>query len=130
MKILSRRCRPRLLRVRVHNTLLDLVSHQRIARHLWQGCQLYVSHDAARAAQQASGREEQTATALSPTSTMAVLVEALRLSRAPIDVATLTARLRTGGEALTPAQVEAVLARYRIQTGKKTPESRSKRSRR
>jgi len=120
----------RLLRVRVHNTLLDLVSHQRIARHLWQGCQLYVSHDAAHAAEQVCRREEQTATALSPTSTMAVLAEALRLSRAPIDVATLTARLRTGGEALTPAQVEAVLVRYGIQTEKKTPESRSKHSRR
>jgi len=119
----------RWLRVRVHNTLLDLVSHQRIARHAWQRCQLYVSCAAARAAQQVSGREAQTATALSPASTMAVLAEALRLSRAPIDIPTLTARLRTGGEALTPAQVEAVLVRYRIQTGKKTPASRSKHSR-
>jgi len=67
----------RLLRVRVHNTLLDLVSHQRIARHAWQRCQLYVSRAAARAAQQVSGREEQTATALSPASTMAVLAQAL-----------------------------------------------------
>ncbi len=119
----------RLLRVRVHNTLLDLVSHQRIARHAWQRCQLYVSHDDARAAQQVSRREEQTATALSAASTMAVLAEALRLSRAPIDVPTLTARLRTGGEALTAAQVETVLVRYGIQTGKKTPASRSRRSR-
>lgn len=121
----------RRLRVRVHNTLLDLVSHQRVARHRWQGCQLYVSHDAARAAAQMSAREEQAATALSPASTMAVLAEALRLSRTSIDVATLTARLRASGEALLPAQVEAVLVRYGIQTGgKKTPESRSKRSRR
>ena len=120
----------RRLRVRVHNTLFDLVSHQRIARHAWQRCQLYVSRAAARAAQQVAGREEQSATALSPASTMAVLAEALRLSRAPIDIPTLTARLRTGGEVLTPAQVEAVLVRYGIQTGKKTPESRSKRSRR
>jgi hypothetical protein len=120
----------RLLRVRVHNTLLDLVAHQRIARHAWQRCQLYVSRDSARAAQQVSRRKEQTATALSPASTMAVLAEALRLSRAPIDVPTLTARLRTSGEALTAAQVETVLVRYGIQTGKKTPESRSRRWRR
>ncbi|OFV87925.1 MAG: hypothetical protein A3J75_00015 [Acidobacteria bacterium RBG_16_68_9] len=120
----------RRLRVRVHNTLLDLVSHQRIARHAWQRCQLYLSHDGARAAQQVSRREEQAATALSPASTMAVLAEALRLSRAPIDVPTLTARLRTGGEALTAAQVEAVLVRYGIEPGKKTPASRSRRSRR
>jgi hypothetical protein len=119
----------RRLRVRVHNTLLDLVSHQRIARHRWQGRQLYVSHDAARAAAQIARRQEQATTALSPSSTLAVLAEALRLSRAPIDVATLTARLRAGGQALTAAQVEAVLVRYGIQTGKKTPESRSKRSR-
>jgi hypothetical protein len=120
----------RLLRVRVHNTLLDLVSHQRIARHAWQRCQLYVSRDATRAAQQVCGRKEQTATTLSATSTMAVLVEALRLSRARIDVPTLTARLHTGGEVLTPAQVEAVLVRYGIETGKKTPASRSRRWRR
>jgi len=120
----------RLLRVRVHNTWLDLVSHQRIARHAGQRCQLYVSRAAARAAQQVAGREEHTATALSPARTMAVLAEALRLRRAPIDIPTLTARLRTGGEAVTPAQVEAGLVRYRIQTGKKTPASRSRRSRR
>jgi hypothetical protein len=120
----------RRLRVRVHNTLLDLVSHQRLARHAWQRCQLYVSRTAVRAAQQVSGRKAQTATALSPTSTMAVLAEALRLSRAPIDIPTLTARLRTGGEVLTPAQVEAVLVRYGVQTGKKTLASRSQRSRR
>ena len=120
----------RLLRVRVHNTLLDLISHQRITRYAWERCQLYVSRDHDRAAQQVARRAEQTATALSPASTMAVLAEALRLSRAPIDVPTLTARLRTGGEALTAAQVETVLVRYGIQTGKKTPESRSRRWRR
>ena len=120
----------RLLRVRVHNTLLDLVSHRRIARRVWEGRQLYVSHHGDRAARQVSRRAAQAATALSPTSTMAVLAEALRLSRAPIDIPALTARLRTGGEALTPAQVEAVLVRYGIQTGKKTPASASRRSRR
>lgn len=109
-----------LLRVRVHNTLLDLVSHQRIARHPWRSCQLYLSRDAARAAQQLCRREAQTAATLSPASTMAVLAEALRLSRAAIDIPTLTARLRACGEALTSAQVEAVLVRYGIQTGKKT----------
>jgi len=120
----------RLLRVRVHNTLLDLISHQRITRYAWERCQLYVSRDHDRAAQQVACRAEHTATALSPASTMAVLAEALRLSRAPIDVPTLTARLRTSGEALTAAQVETVLVRYGIQTGKKTPASRSRRWRR
>jgi len=120
----------RWLRVRVHNTLLDLVSQQRIARHAWQRCQLYVSRAAARAVQQVAGRAAQTATALSPASTMAVLAEALRLSRAPIDVPTLTARLRTGGEALTAAPVVSVLVRYGIPTGKKTPASHSQRWRR
>lgn len=120
----------RLLRVRVHNTLLALVSQRRIARRVWEGRQLYVSHDRGRAARQVSRREEQAATTLSPTSTVAVLAEALRFSRAPIDIPTLTARLRTGGEALTAVQVEAVLVRYGIQTEKKRAASRSRRSRR
>jgi len=120
-----------LLRVRLHNTLLALVSHRRIGRRMWEGRQLYVSHDANRAARQLSGRKEQAVTALSQASTMAVLAEALRLSRAPIDIATLTARLRTCGEDLTRAQVEAVLVRYGIETeGKKTSKSHSRRSRR
>jgi len=122
----------RLLRVRVHNTLLDLVGCERIARHAWAGRQLYVSGEAARAAVQMARREEQRqrATALSPASTMAVLAEALRLSRVRIDIATLTARLRTRGETVTAAQVEAVLVQYGIAAGKKTAPSRSPRWRR
>lgn len=120
------------LRVRVHNTLLDLVGGERIARHAWAGRQLYVSGDARRAAVQMARREEQRqrGPALSPASTMAVLAEALRLSRVRIDIATLTARLRTRGEMVTVAQVEAVLVQYGIAAGKKTVPSRSRRWRR
>jgi len=120
-----------LLRVRLHNTLLDLVTHRRIGRCTWEERQLYVSHDDNRAARQLSHRKGQAATALSQASTMVVLAEALRLSRAAIDIPTLVARLRTCGEDLTTVQVEAVLVRYGIQTeGKKTSKSRSRRSQR
>lgn len=47
-----------LLRVRVHNTLLDLVGERRIGREVYRGKHLYVSAEPDRAAEQVRQREQ------------------------------------------------------------------------
>ncbi len=114
------------LRVRVHNTLLDLVRTGRIGRQPFRGAHLYVSADPKRAAEQLAGRHEvarvmaEALRVLSAEERIEILVEALRAAPAvppPAEVAESDA-LR--GRQLTARHVEQVYETYGLVPGKKT----------
>jgi hypothetical protein len=126
----------RLLRVRVHNTLLDLVRAKRIGREPYRGRLLYVSANAVRASEQLQYREE-TDRAIAEMMRVAtdeevveVLVEALKEAPeipAPEGVAR---RLVARGIQLEPHHVVQVYEEHGLVPGKKTARHSSKRSRR
>lgn len=116
-----------LLHVRVHNTLLQLVRQKRIGRQLFEAVHVYVSADAARAAQQLAGRSAlaceraEAERALTAEETVEILLEALRGAPeipAPVVVAE---RLAARGLRLREREVEKVFATYGLVPGKKTP---------
>ena len=126
----------RLLRVRVHNTLLDLVRAKRIGREPYRGRLLYVSANAVRASEQLQYREE-TDRAIAEMLRVAtdeevveVLVEALK--EAPeIPVPELVARrLVARGIRLEPHHVKQVYEEHGLVPGKKTARHSSGPSRR
>jgi hypothetical protein len=99
-----------LLRVRVHNTLLDLVQQGRIQRQRWQRVYLYVSADSGRAAAQVAARRQRAERLRVATDeeVVEVLVEALRAAP-EIPAPTLVAgRLVARGVALEPHHVQLV----------------------
>jgi len=119
----------RALRVRVHNTLLELLREGRVGRELLGGVHLYVSADRTRATKQIAGRQAVTrvmADALrvpSADETVEILCEALRSASGiphPARVAESEA-LRARG--LTARLVEQVYERYGLVPGKKSPGS-------
>jgi hypothetical protein len=120
------------LRVRVHNTLLDLVREKRIGRETWAAQYLYVSADAARAAAQLSLRQAQpemaseTAAAVTTSAVIDVLLDLVRSAGVQVDVERIAERLNARGIAVTPEQVEDIFRRHGV---KKTARSRSKRLR-
>ena len=126
----------RLLRVRVHNTLLGLVREGRIGRERVGRVYLYVSGDPERAAQQVKERQELSALMAKmlrvPTDeeVVEVLAEALRTAPAipaPDEVARgLVAR----GIRLEPHHVQMVYEEHGLVPGKKTARPSSPRSRR
>ena len=126
----------RLLRVRVHNTLLDLVRAKRICREPYRGRLLYVSANAARASEQLRYREE-TDRAIAEMLRVAtdeevveVLVEALKEAPeipAPEGVAR---RLVARGIRLEPHHVVQVYEEHGLVPGKKTARHSLGRSRR
>lgn len=116
----------RLLRVRAHNTLIDLVRAKRIGRKPYRGRLLYVSANLDRAAEQIRYREE-TDMALaemlrqpSNEEVIEVLVEALR--EAPeIPAPELVAhRLVARGVRLEPHHVKQVYEKHGLTAEKKT----------
>jgi hypothetical protein len=119
------------LQVRVHNTLLDLVRKQRIGREPFAGQYLYVNPDAKIAALQVArrGRQEAVLAAapLPPSIVIEVLVNLIQGATVHADPNLIAARLATRGISVSPQQVDAVFSKYGV---KKTPPSRSRRSRR
>ncbi len=123
------------VRVRVHNTLLDLVRGKQIQREsLGPRKTLYLSADASRAAEQFDRRRAQQAKPFAaPTAPMviatetviAVLIEAIHSADKLAPAAVLADRLGARGIVVTADQVEQVLSHYGIDAGKKTPASRS-----
>lgn len=122
----------RLLRVRVHNTLLDLLRQGRIGRERLRSVFLYVSADPARAAAQVAARKELAAALVemlrvaTDEEVVEVLVEALRAAPevpAPVLVAQ---RLVARGVLLESHHVEQVYEEHGLVPGKKTarPSSR------
>ncbi len=115
-----------LLRVRVQNTLLDLVSEGRIGREEYRGKHLYVSADASRAAEQVRRRQEGDRAVArilrKPTveETIEILGEALRGSAeipSPLEV---VRGLAARGVSVELHHVRSVYEAHRLAPGKKT----------
>jgi hypothetical protein len=115
-----------LLRVRVHNTLLDLVRQRRLGREPSRGTLLYVSAEPERAAEQLRRRQDADRMLAEarrvPTveETVEILAEALRGAAAiptPLEVAR---RLAARGVTVEPCHVQQVFAAHGLQPGKKT----------
>jgi len=120
-----------LLRLRVHDTLLDLVEEGRIAREPLDGRYVYVSPTKRGARAQLAARAALRPAPAPPSPLDAarvidVLLAVIRVPRA--DVERVGRQLRERGLAVTDAQVAEVFARYALE--KKTARSPSTRSRR
>jgi hypothetical protein len=122
------------LRVRVHNTLLDLVEEERIGRVQTDRYFLYVSAKRRKAKAQvarrleaiereAAEREEKPTAAV----VIEVLLEIIHGAKVEVEPPAIVARLATRGISVTAAQVEALLNEHGL---KKTAKSHSRRSRR
>jgi predicted metal-dependent HD superfamily phosphohydrolase len=121
------------LRVRVHNTLLDLVREGRIGQAHFGAVHLYVSADPALAAEQLARRQElahvleEALRTLSTEETIEVLAEALRAASGIPDAATVAARLAARGVRIEPRLVQRAFDAYGLVPGKKTSKSTSSR---
>jgi len=113
------------LRLRVHNTLHELVQQGRIGRVHWQKVGLYVSANPDHAAEQVARREELTRTlaevlrTLSSEETIEVLVEALRATAAVPTEAVVAERLAARDVRIEPRLIEQVYETYGLVPGKK-----------
>lgn len=118
------------LRIRVHNTLLDLVRQTRIGREPWAGQYLYVSVDMARATAQLALRrshvERAAASEVAASAVIDVLLELVRSAGILVDARSVAERLGARGIMVTPEQVEEIFSRHGV---KKTARSRSRHSR-
>lgn len=118
------------LRVRVHNTLLDLVRQTRIGREPWGGQYLYVSSDTARATAQLTLRRSwagrAAASEVATSAVIDVLLDLVRSAGVQVDARSVAERLGARGILVTPEQVEEIFSRHGV---KKTAPSRSKRLR-
>jgi hypothetical protein len=121
------------LHVRVHNTLLDLVKSKRIGREQVESLFLYVSADAARGSLQVDRRRRLHSASTGPARdaslplVIEVLLEIIHGASLIGDPADVLSRLLARGIAVTREQVDAIFEQHGL---KKTPRSRSKRSRR
>lgn len=114
----------RLLHIRVHNPLLDLVRSGKITRDRFEGVFLYLSvHDKQRQKQLAHRHEGQgdDAKDLLPDGTIIeVLVEIIRCNQVQIDQHAILSRLATRGVQITASQLKQLCTRLDL---KKTPDS-------
>ena len=113
------------LRVRVHNTLLDLVRQGRIAREQSGTLRLYVSTDAIRADAQIAQRRELLVVmadafrVLTMEETLDVLVEALRAAPGIPSISAVTERLSARGLRIESRLVQQVFETHGLVPGKK-----------
>jgi hypothetical protein len=120
------------LRVRVHNTLLDLVRVKRIGRELFQGVFLYVSAEPTRAAAQVSRRQQLQVVALPQPRDVGwpviieVLLEIIHGADVVSDPTDVVARLLARGIEVTREQVDDIYHQHGL---KKTSARRSRSSR-
>ena len=116
-----------MLRVRVYNTLHELVEQGRIGRERWRRVSLYVSVDPERAAAQVARREEvarvlaEALRVLTDEETIEVLVEALRAAPEIPPHRLVAERLAARGVRIAPRLVAQVYERFGMEAGKKTP---------
>lgn len=118
------------LRIRVHDTLHDLVAAGEIGRAEIERLYLYVSAEPTAAKAQIAGRQRQIVEPPLPSGPLpdaAVIIEVLLavIHSPKPDVSALAALLRAQGKAITREQVDAVWAHYEL--GKKKPGSRRSR---
>ena len=120
------------LRLRLHDTLRDLVEDKALSRQPWEDIYVYLSSKRESAAAQWAKRktlvrhpvEPKTAIPLDPAHVIDILVDAIHHPKD--DIQATARRLVARGLAVTPEQIEAVFANYGI---KKTMRSRFRRSR-
>jgi hypothetical protein len=115
------------LRLRVYDTLHDLVAVREIGRAEIERLYLYVSAEPKAAEAQIAERQRLIAAVPLPSGPLpdpAVVIEVLLavIHSPEPDVAALAALMQAQGKAITPGQVEAVWAHYEL--GKKKPASR------
>lgn len=114
------------LRVRMHNTLHELVREGRIGRELWRRVSLYVSARPQRAAEQLAGRQEtarmlaEALRVLTAEETVEVLIEALRAAPTVPTPAVVAESIALRDRQLTVRHVEQVYETYGLVPGKKT----------
>lgn len=121
------------LRLRVHDTLRDLVAAQELVRERVDQVYVYVSPEPAVAAAQLARRRPASVASAPPTPQPLALARVVDVLLAVIhhpdlDVRGLAVRLHAEGLTVSEAQVQDVFARYDL--GKKTAPSRSRRSQR
>ncbi len=111
------------LRLRVHNTLLDLVRSGKLTRAVFEGCFVYLSIQTDQARQQLECRREgvndRTQEVLADGMVIEVLAEIIRSNRVDIDHETLITRLSVRGIRITPRQLQQLCIKLDL---KKTPE--------
>ena len=119
------------LGVRVHNPLLELVEDETLRRERVEDEYVYVAPERGRAAAQLERRRALAGVGMvppGPALEVEVLLEVIHGVRLPdLDAAKLAARLAARGIRASVAEVAAVLERHGL---KKTPPSRSRRSKR
>jgi hypothetical protein len=122
------------LRLRVHNTLGDLVAHEQLGRSPLWGEYLYTSAEKVRAAAQLTCRtglgpvsRSALGAPLAPALMVEVLLEVIRGASLRCDPAQVAARLVARGVTVTVTLVEEIMERHGV---KKTAPPRSRRSRR
>lgn len=115
-----------LLRVRVHNTLLDLVESGALGRRIVEGVGefVYLSPDPTRADQQIARRvellHERALGALPPAGTvLAILAETVRASRVEVPPELVVRRLAARGLRVSREEVERVFEHHNLLGGKK-----------
>ncbi len=122
------------VRVRMHNTLLDLVCSKQIEREPVSGEYVYLSADPACASRQLARRHELVAEAAirsweaPPSLVIEVLSEVLQSARLKVNAEEITSRLRARGVGVTLVEVERILESYGVE--KKGARQRSRRSKR
>ena len=125
-----------LLRVRAHNTLLELLRRGRIGRERLQGVYLYVSADSRRAAEQVAARKKLRASlaemlrVATDEEVVEVLVEALKEAPEIPAPERVARRLVARGIRLEPHHVKQVYEEHGLVPGKKTARHSSGPSRR
>jgi len=121
------------LRIRTHNTLLNLVRERCVSRQRLEKAFLYVGVDPDKAALQVAKRRKKASNnlreiaSISATTVIEVLIEAIHTSRVRIDPSVVANRLSFRGISITAKQVEQVFIQYGIAPEKKIVESGSKR---
>ncbi len=114
-----------LLRVRIHNALLELLRQGRIGRERLSRVYLYVSADPGRAAEQVAARRERTAAraerwrVAADEEVVEVLVEALRAAPEIPAPAMVSGRLFARGVRLEPHHIEQVYEEHGLVPEKK-----------
>ena len=116
----------RLLRVRVHNTLLKVVREGLLGREQVERWYVYVSTDAVRAAEQVEARRAllvraQQASPLLPGLVIEVLVEVIAAGGIVVEPRVAVAGLAARGIAVSVEQVVRVYREHGLVPGKKTP---------
>ena len=120
-----------ILRIRTHNTLLNLVRKGCVSREQFEKSFLYVSAAPDKATMQVAKRRKKVLTkfreidSVSATTAIEVLVEAIHAGQLRIAPSLVASRLSLRGVCITAKQVEQVFIQYGIAPEKKIVESGS-----